>query len=68
MDTHDGGKPERRDVMGYSPPVGPRGIDRVGEGLGGFNYGQQEKADARIEPKPPQGFTNHGCCGSQGRH
>ena len=67
--THDGGKPAERDVMNYKPPLGPRGIDNVSEGLGGFNYGHREiQPDARVEPKPPQGIVNHGCGGSQGRH
>jgi hypothetical protein len=27
MTTKDGGKPEKKDVMNYKPPVGPKGID-----------------------------------------
>ncbi len=34
-----GGVERFRDVMGYSPPCGPIGINRVGVGLGGENLG-----------------------------
>lgn len=38
--TSNGGKPMVRDVMNYSPPMGPRNInDAKGPGLHGVNYG-----------------------------
>lgn len=44
--THDGGKPEKKDLP-YSPPQGPTSQSKESPGLGG---------------------TNHGNCGTQGRH
>lgn len=35
----NGGRMPVRDVMDYQPPTGPIGINRVGVGLGGSNYG-----------------------------
>lgn len=39
MTTTGGGKPVVKDVMGYSPPQGPIGLDHKGVGLGGDNHG-----------------------------
>lgn len=36
--THDGGKPEKKDLP-YCPPVGPQGQMKEGPGLGGTNHG-----------------------------
>ena len=69
MDTHDGGKPERHDVMGYKAPVGPRGLGDPWEpGIHGHNYGNDQMARPSGCSKPEQGITNHGNAGSQGRH
>ena len=38
MATHDGGKPNVKDVHNYKPPQGPIGIDHKGVGLGGDNH------------------------------
>lgn len=64
-----GGVMSARDVRNYSPPVGPRGITgHNAPGLGGSNYGEEQKeSDPTVLGKPPQGFTNHGNRGSQGR-
>lgn len=43
----NGGRIEPKPLP-YSPPVGPRNMQRPGPGL--------------------RGGTNHGCCGTQGKH
>ena len=39
LGTHDGGKPEKKDLP-YDPPVGPTTQTRQGPGLGGTNHGK----------------------------
>ncbi len=71
--THDGGKPEMRPVMNYQSPKGPTGQMRSAVGLGGDDCGKSgTQGEAKSSPSssgsPGLGGTNHGCCGSQGRH
>jgi hypothetical protein len=69
-----GGVTSARDVMGYSPPVGPKNInDPKGPGLHGHNCGPCGTQEAssistdRLSGGPGNGGTNHGNGGSQGR-
>ena len=62
---------ETKDVMNYSPPVGPKGImSNERPGLGGSNHGndQRQNSGGSHSGSPGIGGTNHGCCGSQGRY
>lgn len=54
-----GGVKQARDVMNYSPPKGPIGIDRVGVGLGGANLGC-------CGTQGPSGDRGDGASGSPG--
>lgn len=40
--THDGGKPNVKDID-YKPPVGPTSQSREAPGLGGTNHGNSVK-------------------------
>jgi hypothetical protein len=59
------------DVMGYSPPYGPKGItDPQNPGIHGTNLGNKndpDNADSRTGT-PMAGAKNRGNCGSQGRY
>jgi hypothetical protein len=60
---------DKVDVMGYKPPQGPKGIMQTGVGLHGSNSGNTRQPTAKSSSgSPGLGGTNHGCCGSQGRH
>jgi hypothetical protein len=67
--TRDGGKPNVGD-LNYSPPQGPNSIGHSGPGLGGDSYGvgNQPVCHDHEVGSPGIGGTNHGTCGSQGRH
>ena len=59
--------------LAYSPPQGPKGIDHNSVGLGGRIQRQGYSTDGSIqhpqgEERVSIGATNHGCCGSQGKH
>lgn len=66
----NGGKMPVSDVMGYSPPYGPKGInDSKGPGIHGRNSGNANQPTATSDSGTAiSGSTNHGCCGSQGRY
>lgn len=60
---------DTRDVMNYSPPVGPKGImDPKSPGLHGSNHGldQRQNSGGSHSGSPGLGGTVHGC-GSQGK-
>lgn len=68
-----GGEQHPKDVMGYKPPQGPKGMDNSGPGLGGHNCGNagvqgpySSRGDG-ASGRPGLGGTNHGNCGTQGR-
>lgn len=65
---------DTKDVMGYQPPVGPKGImEPQSPGLHGTNQGNTNGPDygGPHGGRPgiqSGGGINHGCCGSQGRY
>lgn len=67
-----GGKLDSKDVMNYSAPKGPKGIDDpAGPGLHGVNRGiTNGPKDANVGQggKPGLGGNNYGNCGTQGRY
>ena len=68
MDTRDGGKPFKKSMMNYSPPVGPIGLSQSSVGLGGDNHGCGcDGSNEHMTGTPGNHGTNHGNCGSQGR-
>ena len=65
-----GGVTQARDVMGYKPPQGPKGImQSASPGLHGSNSGNANQPTGKTSSgSPGLGGENLGCCGSQGRH
>lgn len=69
-----GGCCHPKDVMNYSPPVGPKGInDPKGPGLHGSNQGNTNGPDSAGSRGGSVGIQsgggkNHGNCGSQGSY
>ncbi len=70
-----GGNITGKDVMNYSPPVGPKGVnDPQSPGLsGGVNNGPEgsQGGGERLQHGGRPGLSggiNHGCCGSQGKY
>ena len=65
-----GGVTSARDVHNYSAPQGPKGImESQSPGLHGSNSGNANRPTGKSSSGGPGiGGTNHGCCGSQGRH
>ena len=72
-----GGVMSGKDVMRYSPPVGPKGIkDPQSPGIHGANSGIDGSQDSTSDALQrggsvgivSNGGVNHGCCGSQGRY
>lgn len=67
-----GGEQHPKDLP-YKAPVGPKGIDNSGPGLGGHNCGNagvQGPYPSRGDGssgRPGLGGTNHGNTGTQGR-
>lgn len=62
---------DTKDVMNYSPPMGPKGImDPKSPGLHGTNQGNTNGPDSGGSHggSPGIGGTNRGNCGSQGRY
>lgn len=61
---------DTKDVMGYAPPQGPKGIMAGNTvGLHGKNSGNANRPTSTADDGSPGiGGTNHGCCGSQGRY
>ena len=65
----NGGQMPVRDVRNYAAPQGPKGIMQSGPGLHGSNSGNTRQPTGKSSSGSPGiGGTNHGCCGSQGRH
>lgn len=66
--TRDGGKPEKK-PLAYSPPVGPRFGPMHTEPRGGMaGETLREMPGQEFTGGPGLGGTNHGTCGSQGKH
>jgi hypothetical protein len=66
-----GGYSNKRDINTYCPPQGPKGImDPKTPGLHGSNHGIENGPDmgGSHSGSPGIGGTNHGCCGTQGKH
>src|SRR6516225_9393923 len=65
-----GGVTSARDVHNYSAPQGPTNImESQSPGLHGSNSGNTRQPTGKSSSGGPGiGGTNHGCCGSQGRH
>lgn len=62
---------QQKDVMGYKPPVGPKGInDPKAPGLHDDTVGTHNRPmeGHTHSGSPGIGGTNHGCCGSQGKY
>jgi hypothetical protein len=63
---------ERKDVMGYRPPQGPKNInDPKSPGLHGKNFdycGSQEQPSLRSQSSGSPGIGGDGNCCSQGRY
>lgn len=66
-----GGVLSPKDVMNYSPPVGPKGINAPqSPGLHGTNKGDSQNMGngGPDGGHSSAGCVNHGCGGSQGRY
>jgi hypothetical protein len=62
---------DAKDVMGYQPPIGPKGInDPKAPGIHGVNSGNTNQPSFLSSGGRPglAGGINHGCCGSQGKY
>lgn len=69
--SREGGEVPVKDVRNYSPPQGPKGImNPQSPGLHGDNKGITNGPDSggSHSGSPGLGGTNHGCCGTQGKH
>lgn len=64
--ARSGGVTSARDVHNYSPPVGPKGIEHRGVGLGGDNHGNTSTqgphfSESQSEGPGPRGISHgHG--------